>query len=97
MIVTLRNGEYYYVMLNATHPVPGSDILVHRYGNSIGWMPLSNYDDDMHYHDDPDGVFPPGTQEEQANWDIVKVEKANDILWMFSSRTDKHDVIYERT
>ena len=97
MIVTLCNGEYYYVMLNATHPHSGCDILVHRYGDSIGWMPLERYDDNLCYHDDPDGIFPPDTPENQAKWDIAKVEEAADILWLFSSRTDKHKTIWERT
>lgn len=73
MLVTLRNGETYYVMLNTGLPGRMNDVLVHRVGDDTGWMTLRNYAEDMTHHDDPDDIFP-ATPEEDRMWDIVQVD-----------------------
>ena len=101
MFVTLRNGECYYVILNATHPVSGADILVRRDHGDLFWMPLSHYDNDLCYHDDPDDmlveILGPSSAEEQAEWDIVSVEAPKDITVMFSPKDSTYKTIYERS
>lgn len=101
MFVTLRNGECYYVILNATHPVSGADILVRRERGELYWMPLRNYDNDLCYHDDPDDilveVLGPSSAEVQAEWDIVSVEAPKDITVMFSPNDSTYKTIYERS
>lgn len=82
MIVTLRNKEQYYVMLNTCIHGRENDILLKRYSKAeIGWMPLSEYTDTMEYRSDPDGVFADlmpfeRTQELDRMWDIVCVASA---------------------
>ena len=77
MIVTLRNGENYYVMLNTgLFFKREQDILIHKVGRDMGWMSLSNYREDLTHHSDPDDIFPL-TPEEDRMWDIVQVESCN--------------------
>lgn len=73
MLVTLRNKNTYYVMLNTGLVGDQNDVLVNKVNGLIGWMPLRNYDEDMQYHDDPDLPFP-NTEDEDRSWDIVQVE-----------------------
>ena len=73
MLVTLRNSETYYVMLNTGLPGDQADVLIHKVGHDTGWMSLRCYDEDMTHHDDPDCIFPL-THEEDRMWDIMKVE-----------------------
>ena len=75
MLVTLRNNIPYYVMLNTGMVADQDNVIVHKYGrDDVGWMPLCDYDDDLCFHDRPDGIFPPNTPEEDRLWDIIKVE-----------------------
>ena len=73
MLVTLRNSETYYVMLNTGMLGSQADVLVHKVGHDTGWMSLRDYAEDMTHHDDPDAIFP-NTPEEDQMWDIMKVE-----------------------
>lgn len=82
MCVTLRNGDVYYVMLNTG--MNHNDIIVQKCGMQMSWMPLDQYDLELRYHDDPDDIFPPGTAEEQAKWDIVMVQKSKYELYLLT-------------
>lgn len=73
MLVTLRNGETYYVMLNTGLLGNQENVLVNKVGHNTGWMSLRDYAEDMTNHDDPDSIFP-STPEEDRLWDIMKVE-----------------------
>lgn len=101
MFVTLRNGECYYVILNASHPVSGADLLVRRTNGNLFWMPLRQYDDNLCYHDDPNDVITeilgPSSVDDQAEWDIVSIETPRDITVMFSSKENTYKTIYERS
>lgn len=97
MYVTLRNGESYYVMLNTG--LKQGDILIHKCGQLMDWMPLKNYDDNLRYHDDPDDVLTdilgPATPEEQAEWDIIKVQAPPNVLHICTGID--YNTIWERT
>lgn len=97
MYVTLRNGESYYVMLNTS--LEHGDIMIQKCGQQMEWMPLKNYDDQLCYHDDPDDVltdiFGPDTPENQAEWDIVKVQSAPNVLYICTGID--YNTIWERT
>jgi len=73
MLVTLRNENTYYVMLNTGLAGNQGDVLIHKISDLTGWMPLRNYDDDMRYHDNPDLPFP-NTEDKDRSWDIVQVD-----------------------
>ena len=78
MLVTLRNNENYYVMLNTGLSGDQADVLVHRItDDDTGWMSLRTYCEDMTYHDDdPDDIFADilaPNPEMDRQWDIVKV------------------------
>lgn len=77
MLVTLRNLETYYVLLNTGLSGKQGDILAHNCGDDTGWMPLSGYHDDLTYHDDdPDDIFADilaPDPEVDREWDIMKV------------------------
>lgn len=72
MLVTLRNKESYYVLLNTGLCAGQQDILAHNVGDETGWLSLCNYADDLTYHDDPDGIFP-STPEQDRWWDIMEI------------------------
>lgn len=93
MCVTLRNGDVYYVMLNTGKE--HNDILIRKCGTQMGWMPLEQYDLDMRYHDDPDDIFPPGTAEEQAEWDIIKVQETKYEIYLLTGID--YETIWERS
>lgn len=76
MLVTLRNNNAYYVMLNTGLPSDHADVLVRKVGHDTGWMSLRYYDEDMTYHDNPNDIFSP-TPEEDRMWDIMKVESTD--------------------
>ena len=80
MLVTLRTGDEYYVMLNTGSFISREkDILLKRYSKEeMGWLSLDNYADDLTNHTDPDDMFAEfATPEDDAKWDIVKVSAAN--------------------
>ena len=83
MIVTLRNKESYYVMLNTGLSGNQADVLVHKVGNCTGWMPVCQYDDDLLYHDDPDGIFPSASEEDDRPWDIMQVNACREAAYLF--------------
>jgi len=94
MLVTLRNKEEYYVMLNTGSMFQREkDVLVHKIGDSLGWMPLSEYDEDMYFHDDPESIFPT-TEEEDRAWDIMAIDNVHSIPDMFC--TGKYKTIWMR-
>lgn len=85
MLVTLRNKESYYVMLNTGLSDNKEDVLVHKVGNCTGWMPLCQYDNDLLYHDDPDGIFPSESEEDDGSWDIMQVDACQEAVDLFRS------------
>ena len=81
MMVTLRNGGRYYILLNTGMLGEMNDVLVRRSGDDLGWMPLRNYSEDLLFHDDDpdpvldDSLFPDETDRE---WDIMEVHAVNE-------------------
>ena len=79
MLVTLRNKEQYYVMLNTGLCYKANDILLKRYGKTeMGWMPLAEYTDTLEFCSGPDDIFAEvlpfeTTHEMDRQWDIVQV------------------------
>lgn len=88
MIATLRNGEEYYVMLHTGLFGRQDSVLVHRVGDDMGWMPLALYDEDMTFHDDPDGVIP-GTPDLDREWDIMAVDAVRNVTQLFTGSNYK--------
>lgn len=83
MFVTLRNKESYYIMLGTGLGFTQDDVLVHKVGSGTGWMPLCQYDNDMLYHDDPDGIFPSASEEDDRLWDIMRVDACREAAYLF--------------
>lgn len=100
MLVTLRNKEQYYVMLNTGFYSKANDILLKRYGKSeIGWMSLADYTDTLEYHSDPDDIFADllpfeRTQELDRMWDIVSVAAVHGPTDLCI--TDRYETIWHR-
>lgn len=82
MLVTLRNSKAYYVMLNTGFTGDQADVLVRYADGETRFMPLSEYDEDMTFHEDPDHIFP-NTPEEDREWDIVMIEGTVSACWIF--------------
>lgn len=99
MRVTLRNGETYYAMLNCGLPGMGhcneNNVLVHRVGNSTGWMPLDYYNDNLEYHDQDGDFITDEFNDLESAWDIVKVEAVNYAAALFCN--DTYHTIWERS
>lgn len=93
MLVTLRNNENYYVMLNTGTSGDMEGVLVHRIGQDTGWMSLREYTDDMTHHTDPDDIFP-STPEEDRMWDIVRVECVRHACELYDTR--RYKTLWER-
>lgn len=89
MLVTLRNKNSYYVMLNTGISGNQADVLIHKVGNDIGWMPLCQYDSDLLYHDDPYEIFPSASElvypcpEDDRLWDIMQVDACREAVYLF--------------
>lgn len=80
MLVTLRNGNEYYVTLNTGSFISReNNILLRRYEDGrMGWLSLDNYADDLTLHNELNDTFTgSSTPEEDAKWDIMKVSAAN--------------------
>ena len=78
MLVTLRNNNTYYVMLDTgLTRYYLNDVLVHRVGHETGWLSLMNYNDDLTYYDDP------GDPDEDRMWDIVQVDACSNAAYLF--------------
>lgn len=77
MLVITRNNNSYYVMLNTGMSGECADVLIHRVGNDMGWMPLRNYSEDLRYHDEPGQLFDedllPDEEGVDTKWDIMEV------------------------
>jgi len=93
MLVALRNGSEYYVMLGAR--IDGiTDLLVSRYeDHTLGHISLDDYDDDMHYHYN----YPYGgdfldkyhNPENDPQWDIVRVDSVSCAVELFARHNYK--------
>lgn len=69
MIVEFRNGNRYTVMLNTVNTADKAvDVLISA-ENSLSWMPLHDYNDDLRCHFEDDR----GNIQEDDDYDIVKV------------------------
>lgn len=75
MMVTLRNGGTFYILLNTGMLGEMNDVLVRRSGNDMGWMPLRNYSEDLRHHDAPGHIFDEDLlpDETDRDWDIMEV------------------------
>ena len=97
MLVTLRNKEMYYVMLNTgiedyTMCSETNNVLIHCEGKSTGWMSLDDYNEDMCFHDPDNGMWTvPG---DDRDWDIMFVNAVTQPQEMF--RLEKYQTIWER-
>lgn len=89
MFVTVRNGNHYYVMLNTGMGGEMENVLVHKVGKNTGWMPLSSYDEDMLFHDEPDDILPSPSEEDDHAWDIVRVDGCTEAAWLYCRETYK--------
>ena len=93
MLVTLRNNENYYVMLNTGVFGDMEGVLVHRIGQDTGWMSLRDYANDLTYRSDPDDIFP-STQEEDSMWDVVRIEGVRSACELYDTR--RYKTLWER-
>ena len=94
MLVTLRNKESYYVMLNTGMGREQENVLIHKVGKDTGWMPLSSYDEDMFFHDEPDDIIPSAFEESNREWDIVRIYGCSEAAWLYCR--DTYKLIWER-
>lgn len=95
MLVTLRNGESYYVMLNACPSfLNQEDLLVHKVGDDTGWMPLCDYSEDMTYHDSQDSDIVPVDPDDDPNWDIMQVDTCTSAAYLF--RSHRYTTVWKR-
>ena len=95
MLVTIRNLNHYYVMLNTGMGGEMENVLVHKVGKDTGWMPLSSYDEDMLFHDKPDDILTSPSEEDERSWDIVRVDGCSEAAWLYCRGTYK--LIWERS
>ena len=95
MHVTLRNDNTYYVMLCTGLSGEQENVLVHKVGYDTGWMPLSQYDKDMRFHDIPDGPLPQASEEDDRQWDIMKVDACRQAADLFMKQ-DRYRTIWKR-
>ena len=93
MLVTLRNDESYYVMLDTGLFGDQEGVMVHRIGQDTGWLSLRDYADDLTHHSDPNDIFP-FTPEEDRMWDIVLIEGVRLACELYDTR--KYKTIWER-
>lgn len=97
MLVKTRSNDYYYVMLNTNLPGDEENILLHKCGDSMGWMPLSQYHEDLTFHSMPDDVFDfPSDPDVDRAWDIVQVLAVNHAVSLLRPLKNYH-TIWERT
>lgn len=93
MLVRTRSNDYYYVMLNTNLTGDEKDILVHRCGDSMGWMPLSQYHEDMTFHSMPDDFFDFSSDPDvDKAWDIVQVLAVNHAVDFFRQLKYYHSI-----
>ena len=88
MKVTLRNGDEYIVLLNATHKYTNhKNILVgYKNCNCCDWIPLNEYDEDLTYSNKVSKFF-----------DIVNVEECEHLGYLFTDRLEFNQQIKEMT
>lgn len=94
MIVTLRNGETYHVLLHTGFGGEQENVLVHKIGTDTGWMPLRPYDEDMKYHDNDNESIFTNDPKDDPNWDIMQVEAVREAAYVLTGRHFK--TIWER-
>ena len=94
MIVTLRNGESYHVLLHTGFGGTQEDVLVHKVGMDTGWMPLCQYDEDLKYHDTDADSIVPYDPETDPDWDIMQVKAVREAAYVLTSRHFK--TVWER-
>lgn len=85
MVVTTRDRGNYCVMLNTG--LCENDIIFQRLGNCLGWMPLSQYDDDLLYHHEPDFMNEYHDLNNDRAWDIMSVSAVgqDEMTWLCMS------------
>ena len=97
MAVRLRNNGWYYVLLNTD--INGAnrkekDVLVKRMGESMGWMPLRRYDENMQYHSERND-YVAHVYDTDIEWDIMEVRKCRYCIDLFNS--GMYETIWERS
>lgn len=95
MLVTLRNGNTYYVMLNTGLGGEMENVLVHKVGKDTGWMSLRNYDDNLLFHDIDDGILPVNSEEEDREWDIVRIDAVSQAASLYCP--SQYRVVWQRS
>ena len=96
MAVRLRNNGWYYILLNTDTNGANSkekSILVQKMGDSMGWMPLGRYDEDMRYHSERND-FVPHCYSNDREWDIMEVRNCGYCVDLFNS--GRYETIWER-
>lgn len=75
MLVTLRNGLQYYVLIGTGMGGYSEDVLARRCGNHTGWLTMTHYTDDLEYleHEVDPYFEKPDYFDRDELWDIVSV------------------------
>ena len=94
MVTTRREGTYFVMRDTCASKADQKDVLVHQYPRceSLGWMPLSEYDDDLNHIGGED--FFGEMIGPDPDFDIVKVSYVSRVADMFKER--RYDVIWTR-
>lgn len=83
MMVTLRNGTHYMVLLSTGMTGDMEDVLIRKVGSDTSWMPLSDYDDDLTFSDsEPDDIFDLVETNDDAEWDIMTVSSVRQAAYI---------------
>lgn len=95
MLVTIRNGDNYYVTLNTGLGGKQENVLVHKVGKDTGCLSLRCYDVNLLFHDIDDGILPLNSEEDDREWDIVKVEACSWAASLYCP--NQYRVVWERS
>lgn len=95
MLVTIRNGDYYYVALNTGFGGEQENVLIHKVGKDTGWLALRNYDDNLLFHDIDDDILPTHSEEDDREWDIIRVDACSGAGSLYCP--NRYRVIWERS
>ena len=94
MLVTIRNGDHYYVAMNTGFGGEQENVLVHKVGKDTGWLALRNYDDNLLFHDIDDDILPTNSEEGDREWDIIRVDTCSRAASLYCP--NQYRVVWER-